>query len=450
MAHLKGEMAASSMMTPTQRWTALCLLWLPACAAHAALVLARPRPLAHCCAAATRGVASSVMVQSGGDYQVSSGMWPVEPKPERKATPRRGSGHEGRARNRGAAGAKSGRGGAGLHKRSGSRAQAVGRTRKVDGSPVLGRVLQRVAKLSPTASLDEIDELLRGKKLTSRDYGTVLRELRLGRKWGVALRVGEWLHSEPGPLPNAMHYMAMLHACAASDQPEPALGLLDEMAQRAVTLEPKLRAQALSHAISAHKRADALEPLLPLLDQLDELLEGGAEPSSLTFGYSAAIRAFDLRGKWSVSLQLYERALEVGVPLDAPMYGAVLGACRSGKQVQPALDVIERLRADGAVAPNSVLYNLAMGACVRGGEWEAALRLFDERRGGAKGTGGRGGEGERGKDGGKVVGREREGERGVGREAGRVREREGGREGERQREGERGRPHRPRGRAARG
>ena len=47
--------------------------------------------------------------------------------------------------------------------------------------------------------------------------------------------------------------------------------------------------------------------------------------------------------------------------------------------MQPTLQVMERLRADGAVAPNSVMYNLAMGACVRGGDWEAALRLFDER-----------------------------------------------------------------------
>lgn len=244
----------------------------------------------------------TMVQQSGGNYAVSSGAWPAKEQAPRPTAA------EGRRRV--GKGAKQGGVRAPIRKRREDAAPALRqRTRKADfatksGSPILSRVLQRVGKLSPTASAEEIEDLLHDKKLSSRDYGTVLRELRLQGKWSAALKVGDWLYGEPGPLPNAMHYVTMMHACAAASQPEAALNLLSQLEAHAVPLPSQLRVQAIAHAIAAHKRATDLTPIVPLLDQLDDMLPSEVEPAGLAFGYAAAIRAFDLSGQWSVALQV--------------------------------------------------------------------------------------------------------------------------------------------------
>ncbi|KAL1500485.1 hypothetical protein AB1Y20_013142 [Prymnesium parvum] len=310
-------------------------------------------------------------LHSSGNYEVSTGAWPPPPPPLASPPPHA------------ATPARDKRAPPGKHAARGRPAKRPDRSAKEDavlGSPVVRRVLQRAIKLSPSAGFEEVEALLEGKKMSARDYSTVLRELRVAGKPSVALHVGKWLEARPGPLPNEKHYLTMLHACAAAQLPGPALELLSTLESRPAPLPLATRVRAITHVISAHVRSGAPQPVLSLLDRLDDLAATGVALSNLTFGYVAAIRAFDHTGEWAAALEVYERARRLGVPLDAHGYAAALGACRTGKQAQTALEVMAQLRADEALAPNSIMFNLAMGACCRAGEWEAALTLFDERR----------------------------------------------------------------------
>jgi pentatricopeptide repeat domain-containing protein 1 len=217
-----------------------------------------------------------------------------------------------------------------------------------------------------------------------------LRQLREQRKLQAAFAVGEWLHAQSKSaeqrLPNAMHYEAILFACADEAHHVAALELLDAMKGRGCAVS----AQAIVHAINACVRsrdAEALQHILPLLDEMDSISNGPSPDAALaSYAYARTIRAFDEAGNWEGALEIGERARSQGVASSAHGYRALLAACRRGQQAKRACALIEEVKSDPGVQLDSGMYSLAIGACDRAGAWESALALFDNSRQLAAGT----------------------------------------------------------------
>ena len=297
---------------------------------------------------------------------------------------------------------------------------------------MLHNVLRKMSRLDNSATLDEVDNLLNGQRLTARDFTTVLSSLKKRQAWSVTLRVGEWLRQRSGrasedgaaSLPNRAHYQVMLSACAASGAADEAVQLRERMETEGVPVDGTV----LSTLIFAHERARQPGRAVELLYELEGKLapekvatsamelapsadmdESSADdaastapanplpaaaPSAelpppegavhatdpLAFSYAAAIRAHEAAGDWEVALELFERLEARGVRADAHCYCAALGACRRGGLADRAVEILSSVRSKGEVQPNSVMYTLAMAACSAGKQWETSLRLFDEHK----------------------------------------------------------------------
>ena len=64
--------------------------------------------------------------------------------------------------------------------------------------------------LDQDASVEQVGEVLAGKRIAPRDFTTVLTQLKQRRAWRLALRVGEWLHLHASStLPNRAHHQVM-------------------------------------------------------------------------------------------------------------------------------------------------------------------------------------------------------------------------------------------------
>ena len=335
-------------------------------------------------------------------------------------------------------------------------------------SPVLYNVQEDEGRQTNSdATIDEVGKVLAVKKMSPRDYTTILTQLKQRRAWQLTLHVGEWLHLHAKALPNRAHYQVILGACAANGRAEEAQQLADQMLERGMPIDPTV----LSTLVLAHERARAPQRAVELLDQLEAMAPPPAanrrasvspeaeeavakavaatEPSAreqavaaavdvflsnlnsnekkpspktaeeageaaaaeeiaaaaptaaaaapsappspalsppsvdpLAFAYASAIRALDASGDWKGALKLYDRMENRGVSADAHCYSAALGArVVRGAQAQRALGVLAAVRSEASdVAPNGVMYTLAMAACNAAGEWEESLALLEERR----------------------------------------------------------------------
>ena len=386
---------------------------------------------------------------SSGSYGVGAGDWgPPAPEEQQQRAPR---GPSNKAKQQRRNDGKHGRG----------RGRGRGGT-----SPVLYNVLRKMKALDSDATIDEVGKVLAVKKMSPRDYTTILTQLKQRRAWQLTLHVGEWLHLHAKALPNRAHYQVILGACAANGRAEEAQQLADQMLERGMPIDPTV----LSTLVLAHERARAPQRAVELLDQLEAMAPPPAanrrasvspeaeeavakavaatEPSAreqavaaavdvflsnlnsnekkpspktaedageaaaaeeiaaadptaaaaapsappspalsppsvdpLAFAYASAIRALDASGDWKGALKLYDRMENRGVSADAHCYSAALGACRRGAQAQRALGVLAAVRSEASdVAPNGVMYTLAMAACNAAGEWEESLALLEERR----------------------------------------------------------------------
>ncbi len=341
-----------------------------------------------------------------GDYTVGSGSWGQpgglqRPAPKQQRRAADGSGPPG-AKAKGKRSEGTGRAAA-ADSASGSRPRRQ-REGSARGSPVLDSVLRKMTRLAEDATVDDVDGILRDRRLTARDYTTVINALRRGHNWRVAVAIGEWLvrrsdagaaaSPQPQPtgrrLPNSVHYLAMMAACADAGQPAAARRLADEMQSRGLPLG----VSAAATLVHAHERAGEWERTVELLDEVvslaadapDDAPRGGSAGSRahpLCFAYTSAIRAHSRAGKWEAALRLYERLGETAVAPDAHCHVAALEACRRGKQPARARELLAAVRSaegGGGVPVSGAMYNVAMAACNAGGEWSECLALLAERR----------------------------------------------------------------------
>ena len=217
-----------------------------------------------------RATAASAMA-GDGNYAVGSGTWlPKAPSPPAAPPSRRRRDSQKRASPPSGRGGRGGRGG-----RAGAR-------RKGRGSPIMDAVLRKMHRLESSATLEDVDAILGGKRLSNRDYTTVLAALKARRAWRVALRVGEWMRREQATalttgreapeIPNRAHYQVMLGACAASGEAQAAQTVADEMAAGGIPID----ATALGTLILANERAGEWATTLSLLDKLEGALTAAA------------------------------------------------------------------------------------------------------------------------------------------------------------------------------
>ena len=152
---------------------------------------------------------------------------------------------------------------------------------------VLETVLRKMGRLDADSSLKTVDGVLSGRRLSARDFTTVLTALKARHAWQLALRVGEWMrlrslhNAETLPwdgvaqrttqLPNRAHYQVMLSACAASGAAAGARQLRTQMAAEGVGVD----ATFLSTLVFAHERGNEPQATIKLLDELEEMYPPG-------------------------------------------------------------------------------------------------------------------------------------------------------------------------------
>ena len=340
---------------------------------------------------AVRAVAVAT-AEGGGNYAVGTGEWPAL---ERRPAPKQPV--------RGDSSKRSSSGKRSANRRGGGSGRGRGRSGR--GSPVVDSVLRKLNRLDSSATLEEVDAVLKGKRLSARDFTTLLAALKVKRAWRLALRVGECMTvrsaavaaeaamagHEPATtgMPNRAHYQVMLSACAASGQ---ALAT-ETLASQMVSAGMPMDTPALGTRILAHERAGEWARTVELLDELDGMEDPSADapagagsrapPSTepRAFAYASAIRAHEAAGQLDAALGLFDRMIERGVSPDTHCYCAALGACRRGKLADRALELLRAAaEADSAARPNGAMYTLAMAACNAAERWETCLELFDERR----------------------------------------------------------------------
>ena len=153
---------------------------------------------------------------------------------------------------------------------------------------MLEGVLRKMERLEDGASLEEVDRVLSGKRLTARDFTTVLSKLKARKAWRVALLVGEWLQrrsmsaagstsapERPQPLPNRAHYQVILGACAAAGAAVEAQQLADQMASHGVPVD----ATVISTLVLANERTRNPRRTAELLEELEAMIEVSHEAS---------------------------------------------------------------------------------------------------------------------------------------------------------------------------
>lgn len=303
-------------------WTSLGLFVAPP-AAHT--VMRAPAP-------AMQTVRNS---QRGGDYRQNTGAWPVNPaeaaallaqgkreeggsnsKQGKKQQPRRGPAGRGTASTREAA--KSGPAGKGRHS-------------------AISLALERVCNLPDTAPTSELQAALAVTTpfaLCARDYTTILSALRTSRKWRMALRLGEMLaHERASPA-----VASQAEGTGGKGDGEPATVLPNLMHYNAM-----LAACADAGRRREPAAGNAACTLLGLMR------ERGVTPDSRS--YASAIAALDVSvGVGQVTSLLAEYEATAGLSSPSPMDGAAF------------------------------VYSSAMRACLRAGEWKAALGMLDSMR----------------------------------------------------------------------
>ena len=211
----------------------------------------------------------------GARYDSVAGQWPDEPSEDKK---KRSSRERDELKKRVVRGGARGRS-------AGPRVRAEPkRAPRADGgsaSQNLAHVLEEMEPLGDESSVREVDHVLQGRRLRPKDYTTLLSTLRRAGNWQIALRVGEWLDAQPAargrePLPNLVHYNAMLSCCAAAGQHGPAANLLATMASRDVAADTRSYATA----ISACEQNGAWQEAVALLNAF--------EAASMPPGHDAA------------------------------------------------------------------------------------------------------------------------------------------------------------------
>ena len=218
--------------------------------------------------ATTARIGSIFAAESGGgQYSVGAGAWPSSPSvPKTTVAEAKARGDPVKLK------------GAQKVSKRGKAPHGKGRGRgRGRGSPVVSAVLNKIGRLGDdSASLEDVDAVLRGKHLTAREYTTVLTSLRKRRAWRVALLVGEWLREcsdeRLAAFPNRAHYQAILSACAAGGATAAAEGVVVEMVARGFARDSSV----LSSLILTHERARDPAPIASLLDELEAAVEAEA------------------------------------------------------------------------------------------------------------------------------------------------------------------------------
>ena len=240
--------------------------------------------------------------------------------------------------------------------------------------------------------------------LTPKMFGLLIKGLRQRRSWRACLATCEYLRvHEPHKLTN-MHLTVAFGACTDVGEWEGAALLLESLVAESSDksrLQPDLK--TINSAIQACAAAGALDEALRLLREapprmglradsfsycvllqamgraadgdaalalFDEMRASGARPNAHV--YSAAMCALRRGGRPLDALRLFDVCLlEDGIRPDAHCFGAVLSACNhvgNSEHHQRALQLYE-LSAQLGVRPTRVIWNEALTACCRAGEW---------------------------------------------------------------------------------
>lgn len=262
---------------------------------------------------------------------------------------------------------------------------------------MLFNVLRKMDALDQDASVEQVGEVLDGKRVTPRDFTTVLTQLKQRRAWRLTLRVGEWLHLHgSSSLPNRAHYQVMLSACAASGAANEAQQLADTMNARGIPTDPTI----LSTLVLANERARQPARALALLDELEALMptaaaDERAAPAEAEAAVAKAVAATEPSAREAAVATAVDvflanmDAKKQTKPAAAPPADAD-GAADASAADASAADATAPSTAQAAtssqptrapaVSPLAFAYASAIRAHDLSGDWKGALGLYERMR----------------------------------------------------------------------
>lgn len=260
----------------------------------------------------------------------------------------------------------------------------------------------RLQVLKPHATLSCIGEALGGWSLSPHNLTSLLLVLKRRRRWRQALLLVEYAQASGVPL-RTMHLNLAISACSRS-APRRALALFAQMGSGeglAGGVAPDV--VSFNAAMAAAAAAGDEERVHELLDTMKE---AGLSPSGIS--YNTAISACARRGDWEGALSYFREMEQRQVARNTVTYTAAIDACARGGELQKAITLFTYMEArrrrqqtpppaDGRAAArpplpitrlvcgqvagikrNPVTYSVAISGCLRNGEPQRGLSLFEQ------------------------------------------------------------------------
>lgn len=105
------------------------------------------------------------------------------------------------------------------------------------------------------------------------------------------------------------------------------------------------------------------------------MIAAGVAPTATT--YTALISAYGKKGQVERAIEVFQDMIRRGCERNVITYSSVISACERVGRWELALDLFHKMQEEGC-KPNVVTYNSLIAACAHGGHWEKAKELFDQ------------------------------------------------------------------------
>jgi len=196
-------------------------------------------------------------------------------------------------------------------------------------------------------------------------YNILLQERAKNEGVASALRVLDEM-DEAGVAKDIFTFTSAITACQGSGSWETAFNLLRLMRQAGIrpTNAPYCA------AISVCQKAGVWEPALDILKEMHSL---GLKPNQITL--SAAISAFRHQPSLVNALKTFQFMKIQGARANSKTYGSLMTAFRSKGMWEKAVELLDEMRGS-MTNPSSKMVNMALEACVRANNPQAALELL--------------------------------------------------------------------------
>eukprot|EP00891_Asterochloris_glomerata_P000997 jgi/Astpho2/997/Aster-x0964 len=189
-----------------------------------------------------------------------------------------------------------------------------------------------------------------------------------------------------GVQPSTVSFNSLLSACERCNEPDRALEVFHTMQRSVVSTSGYVNPSPITYntLISALGKAGRLHEALEMYGSM----HSAGLPGDV-FTLAALITACEKVADWELAMQMTKRFEERGVAPNTVACNALINALGSGGQWQKAVEIFDGMHdcqlpvsgdpADAVCVPaDDVTYASTISACQRNGQWQAALRVYEQ------------------------------------------------------------------------